>query len=131
MQYEQEPYAKEFIEGMRKVARCDWCGRDTRTNRKGLCRHCNEVRKDLERVEKLTSDVAEPKTFMLDWRQRVARQKKEDCIVWGQMLRGILSGGVEPLALEHWFCMVSKRIARDSRMHYGTATMLGWTCTPA
>ncbi len=76
MQYEQEPYAKEFIEGMRKVARCDWCGRDTRTNRKGLCRHCNEVRKDLERVEKLT-------------------------------------------------------IARDSRMHYGTATMLGWTCTPA
>jgi hypothetical protein len=67
---------------------------------------------------------------MLDWEQRVARQKKRDCIVWGQMLHGLLNGSVEPLELERWFCMVAKHIARDDRMHRGTATVLGWTFTP-
>jgi hypothetical protein len=130
MQPEQESYAKEFIEGMQQAVRCDWCGRDGWKNRRGLCRHCNDVRKDFERVEKLARDVSEPKSFIQDWEQRVTRQKKKDCMAWGLMLRGILNGSVDPLALEHWFCMVAKHIARDDRMHRGTATTLGWIFTP-
>jgi len=130
MQREQKSYAKEFIEGMRQAVRCDWCGRDKKRSRSGLCRHCNDIRKDLERVEKLVSDPKEPKTFVLDWQLRVARQKKKDCVIWGQMLHGILNGSVDSLGLEHWLCRVAKRIARDNQMHRGTATVLGWTFTP-
>jgi hypothetical protein len=126
MRGEQESYAKEFIEGMRQSVRCHWCGRDEKKNRKGLCRHCNNVRKDLESIEKLADDPSEPKTFMLDWELRIARQQQKDCMAWGQMLHGILDGPVECLELEHWFRRVAESIARDKRMHYGMANTLCW-----
>ena len=127
-QMPEKPYAKEFMTGVRERDRCDWCGRDERMKRKGLCRHCNKVQKDLDRIEKLA--VSEPGDFVLNWELRVARQKKKDCVVWGQMLRGILDGPVDALGLEGWFRMLARKIARDDVMHRGTATMLGWTFTP-
>jgi len=119
-------YGKEFMVGVRERDSCDWCGRDKRMKRKGLCRHCNEARKDLERNEKLAA--SEPSDFVLNWELRVARQKKKDCSAWGQMLHSILDGPVEALCLEHWF-RVAEKIARDDAMHRGLATMLGWTFT--
>ncbi|SRR6266481_1902188 len=124
-----EEYAPQFIEDARQAERCDWCGRDARRNRKRFCRHCNEIRRRIEELEKL-AQTSGKQNFMLDWELRVARAEKEDCIAWGGMVRRIF-GQVAPLDLEHWFCMLAKRIARDRNMHYGTATMLGWTFTPA
>jgi hypothetical protein len=121
-------YAKQFIEDARRAVRCDWCGRDARRNRRGLCRHCNEIRKTIEKLEKLAARKNRKPDFMLDYELKVAKAEKKDCVAWGQILRTLL-GGVDPLDLEHWFCMVAKRIARDRNMHYGTATMLGWTFT--
>jgi hypothetical protein len=123
---EEESYAKEFMDDLQRADRCDWCGRDKRRNRVGLCRHCNEIRKKLRKLEKLA--LTSKPNFMLDWELKVLQQKKKDCISWGQMLQGIL-GAVDALDLEHWFCMIAQHIARDDRMHYGTATMLGWTFT--
>src|SRR6266849_2268952 len=124
----EKSYAKEFIADVRKADRCDWCWRDARKNRRGLCRHCNEIRKDLERLEKRTAEGTV--NFILDWNLRVARREKEDCIAWGNIGRGILDRPVSGLDLEHWFCDLAKRLARDRKMHYGTANILGWTFTP-
>jgi len=66
--------------------------------------------------------------FLLEWELKVAREEKRDCIAWGETLKTLLVR-VDALDLEHWLCMLAKRIARDKRMHYNTATMLGWTFT--
>jgi hypothetical protein len=58
----------------------------------------HDVQKDLDRIEKLVASG--PGDFVLNWELRVARQKKKDCIVWGQMLRGILDGPVDALSVE-------------------------------
>jgi hypothetical protein len=119
-----ESHAQKFMERAREANRCVWCARAKPKNRKGLCRHCEKIRRKIEKLEMLP-----PGSFMLDWELRVARAEKEGCIVWGGMPNGIL-GEVTPLDLEHWFCMLAKRIARDRRMHSNSATMLGWTFTP-
>ena len=123
-----ESYAKQFIRDAGQAVRCDWCGRDARRNRKGLCRHCNEIRKTIDKLELVAAQANGKPDMILDYELRVARAEKGDCIAWGKMLHSLL-GGVEPLGLEHWFCMAAKRIARDRSMHHGTATMLGWTFT--
>jgi hypothetical protein len=122
-----DSYAREFIEGLRRQARCDWCGRDAKLTRKKLCRHCNDIQKRIEQLEEKAPKKSRP-NFLLDWDLKVARAEKKDCIAWGEMLKTLLVR-VDALDLEHWFCMLAKRIARDKRMHYNTATMLGWTFT--
>ena len=127
-------FAKEWIEGARSVTRCDWCGREKAKNRRGLCRHCDGVRKDLESVEKQATESPGAfqrfSNFILEWEVAIARQKKSDCIFWGRHLQGILHGAVDSLTLEGWFRQVAQRIARDRDIHYNTATPLSWTFTP-
>jgi hypothetical protein len=67
---------------------------------------------------------------MLDWELRVTREKKKDCVWWGRRLEHLLAGPVDSLTLEHWFRDVAKSVARSEKLHYGIATMLGWTFTP-
>jgi hypothetical protein len=122
-----ESYAREFIGDMLRQARCDWCGRDARLTRKMLCRHCNDIRKRIESLEDKMRRIRKP-DFLLDCDLRVAQAEKRDCIVWGEMLKTLLVR-VDALDLEHWLCALAKRIARDKRTHYNTATMLGWTFT--
>src|SRR5436190_16741359 len=107
-----ESYATEFIENARHFERCDWCGRDGSKNRKGLCRHCNEVRKDLEHIQKR---IPQPRTFTEKWYLRLAQEKKESCVAWGKMVRNILDGSVAPLQLEHWFCQVARRVGAGEK----------------
>jgi hypothetical protein len=123
----QESYAKTFIAQVRHFERCDWCGRDKPKKRNGLCRHCDDVRRSLEKVE--NEAASKRLSFGLDFNLRVAREKKKDCINWGKSVKNILDGQVSPLELEHRFRRLAECIARDKRMHYGIATMLGWTFT--
>jgi hypothetical protein len=67
-----------------------------------LCRHCDEVRKSIVRLEKLGIGKNRKPNFILDWELKVARAEKQDCLDWGDILRGILVC-VDPLDLEHWF----------------------------
>lgn len=90
-----------------------------------LCRHCNDIRKEIEKLEGKMRRIRKP-NFLLDCELKVARAEKKDCTAWGGMLKTLLVR-VDALDLEHWLCMLAKRIARDKRMHYNTATMLGWT----
>jgi hypothetical protein len=126
MNVERESYASEFIEGVRRYDRCDWCGRDVKRNRRGLCRSCDAVHRHLAAVENRISEVpAGSKDFILDWELRVAREMKKDCIAWGQILNSILTGPVESLGLEHWFRKLAESIARDKDMNFGIANILG------
>jgi hypothetical protein len=120
----QDSYAKQFIEDARRAVRCAWCGRDKNLNTKSLCRHCNGVRKDLQRREKL-----KPQTSAEKWYLELAQEKKQSCVGWGQMLRGILNARVSGLDLERWFSMMARSVAGDDRIHRSAATMLGWTFT--
>src|SRR6267154_280703 len=126
MQDESEPYANKWIEGARNAIRCHWCGRDAKRNRKGLCRHCSDVCKKLEKLEEQSPGQPPESEYNFDrlWLNRelaIGRAMKDDCIAWGRILAGILDGPAEPLALEHWFCSVAERIARDRRMHHNIA----------
>jgi hypothetical protein len=56
---------------------------------------------------------------------------KKDCIVSGQILKGILDEPVRALQLEHDLRRVADKIANDDRMHFGMATILGRTFAPA
>jgi hypothetical protein len=133
MYEQQELSAKEWIETALRYDRCAWCGRDVEKKCRGFCRHCNEVRKDLGRLEMRA--IESPRgsdsnsMFKLRWDLDIAKQKKNDCILWGELLRRILVGPVDSHDLEVWFCQVAKRIARDGNMHDGTASRLGQTFT--
>lgn len=132
MKNERESYAKEFIESVRRFGRCEWCGRNARKNRKGLCRPCNGVRKHLDAVEKQGRErPSGSEDFTLNWELRVAREMKNDCIAWGRMLEHILNAPSEPLSLEHWFRRVAENVARDKTMHYGMASTLASVFAPA
>jgi hypothetical protein len=68
---------------------------------------------------------------MLNWELRVAKQMKNDCVAWGNILKLILVGPVDSLRLEHWFRRVAETIARDKRMHFGMANTLAGVFAPA
>jgi len=123
---DHESYAKQLIESVRGFDRCNWCGREARKNRKGLCRPCDRVLNNLEAVEKhIREHPPKSRDFMLDWELRVAREMKNDCIAWGQMLKNILAGPVDSLSLEHWFGKIAGTVARDEKMYHGMANVLG------
>jgi len=123
--------AREFITSVRSVVRCHWCGRQGKRLTKGLCRHCNDVRKDLLRFEKEVLGVraeSEPhgRLVWLNQELAIARARKKNCIGWGQMLDDILAGHVEPLTLERaWFRPVQKSIANDDRSNHSREAALG------
>jgi hypothetical protein len=136
MQADRQDAAKKFIDSMRSFDRCEWCGRDGKRNRNGLCRHCNDVRKDLEKFEKEVLEVGaelEPHGRLV-WLNRelaIAGARKKSCIAWGRMLDDILAGHVEPLTLEsNWFRPVQKRIANDDKSNHGREVALGSIFTP-
>jgi len=126
MQGKEKPYAVQFIEDAKALERCEWCARDKPLYRKGLWRHCWDIRSKLARLEKLAAK--HKRNMLVDWELR-ERARKKDCVIWGKMLPRFL-GHVDSLDLEHWFCMVEKRIARDDRVCSNLATMLGWTFSP-
>jgi hypothetical protein len=127
MHHDYEAFAKEFIESVRNVERCDWCGRVTNRNRKGLCRPCDGIRKRLASAE----NHSEPDNVYVKHELKVARQMKKDCIASGQILKHILDGPVDSLGLEHDFRRIAEKIAIDRRMHYGMANTLGLIFAPA
>lgn len=93
----------------------------------GFCRHCNDVRKELALLE---NRAAESKDYMTDWFLRVARQMKQDCQLWGQLVRHILEGPISGLKLESELQLLWKRIAPRQKMHFGSANMFDWAFTP-
>lgn len=119
---------KEFIQNRQNADKCDWCGKEEKMRRKGLCRHCNRVQKDITRLEKLTA--SDPTNPFLNYEVKIARQKKKDCMAWGQMRRDILDGRVSSLSLEHWFRNAAKLITKDERMFFGSANFLGSVFAP-
>ena len=119
---------REFIRNRQNADTCHWCGKEEKMPRKGLCRHCNRVQRDIARLEKLVA--SDPTDFFLNYEAKIARQKKRDCTAWGQRRRNILDGPVSPLTLEHWFRDSAKQIARDERMFFGSANFLGSVFAP-
>jgi len=110
-----------FMEMVRKCERCEWCGRDKKKNRRGLCRSCDGVRKQLDSLE-AQKDVE--KNFHLRWDLDVTRRMKKDCIAWGNMLKPILGDAVSALQLEHDFRRLARSIARDNKMFFHWADVL-------
>jgi hypothetical protein len=94
-----------FMDSVRRYDRCEWCGRDKKRNRRGLCRSCDAVRRQLD---SLVAQTQGRRDAYLDWDLRVTRQMKKDCIAWGEMLKPILGGAVSPLRLEHDFRGLTK-----------------------
>jgi hypothetical protein len=99
-----------------------------------LCRHCNEVRRELSTTQELDK-TRRPKAdrhqlFVLDRELAIAENMKRLCITSGNIVRRILDGVVTLLDLEEWFNEVADGIARKPRLHYNTATQLGWTFSP-
>jgi hypothetical protein len=117
-------YAKQFIEDAKRAERCNWCLRAKSKNTLGLCRHCNEIKKRIARLE-LAIRKSKP-NYMLDWELQVGKEEQADCKAWGAILTSIFAG-VDSLDLEHWFSKLSDHIAGDTNMHSNSATMLGWT----
>lgn len=126
MKPSDEPYATTFIKYRRRADRCKWCWRERPRNGLGLCRPCNDVRKELALFEKR---AGESKDYVTDWRLRVAREMKQDCQFWGMLVKHILEGPVSGLKLESEFHLLWKRITPREKMHSGSANMFDWTFT--
>jgi hypothetical protein len=99
-----KPYADTWIENLRLVTRCEWCGVGTRRlTRRGLCRHCNEIRKKLDKLQKMTktppSTIGPSYHFQMEL--AIMEAEKANCIVYGNVVKRILNGGVDGLSLEH------------------------------
>ena len=115
--------------------RCQWCGSSERMPRIHLCRACNRVRKNLFKTQEWVRQdgpmANRNRRLILERELAIAERMKWLCISDGKTLHGILHGEASSLHLENWFNQVAKRIARNSRLHYNTATPLGWTFTPS
>jgi len=125
--FECESYAKKFIEYRRLAERCVWCGREKPRNKMGLCRHCDNVTKE---VKLCANRAAKSRSHTADFDLRAALQMKRDCIGWGDEVRRIIAGPISGYDLEKDFELLARNIVPRSNVHSGDANMFAWTFTP-
>jgi hypothetical protein len=136
MQDDGQNAAKKFIGQVTALDRCEWCGRDGGKIHNGLCSHCNDIRKSLEKLERKVAELdgqSESTLTVLRLRRElaIAEEKRKLCKTWGQMLDAILAAPVEPLALERsWFLPVQVKLTKDDQANYRREDVLKAAFTP-
>jgi hypothetical protein len=125
MSITEESEAKEYIEDLCHEKRCVSCQRARKRNRKVLCRSCEKIWKDCETLENLVQrEPGEARDTLSELRLRIAREKKKECISWGDKLRSILHDPVDGGNLEGWLRLAAEQIANDKSMYFAISGFL-------
>src|ERR1700733_3415929 len=93
------PYAEQWLEQIRGMQRCAWCGEDEKPlNRGKLCAACVRTRRYVARVRKVMDAIPTTASDHERWRQshelRIAEKMVEICQGDGQLMETILNGGI-------------------------------------
>jgi hypothetical protein len=129
------PYAEQWLESIRNIERCVWCGEDEKPlNRKKLCAACVRTRKYAALMKKKLEALPPTATDHELWKQshelRIAEKMVEICQGDGQLMETILTGEIfDAVDLERSLDFVAFAVCHQSEFFHGKASQLAFTFT--
>jgi hypothetical protein len=130
------PYAEQWLEQLRNMERCAWCGEDEKLlNREKLCAACVRTRRHAAKAKKETEATPTTATEHERWRQtrelRIAEKMMEICQGDGQHMETILNGDLfDVVALEGSLSDAAYAVCHQRNFFHGSASQLALTFTP-
>jgi hypothetical protein len=130
------PYAEQWLEQLRGMQRCAWCGEDKKPlNREKLCAACLRTRRYAATVRKGTEAIPSRATDHERWKQtrelRIAERMVEICQGDGQRMETILNGDIfDVVDLEQSLSGVAYAVCHQRNFFHGKASQLALTFTP-
>jgi hypothetical protein len=130
------PYAEQWLEQLRDIPRCAWCGEDTkRLSRGKLCDACLRTRRHAAKMRREAQAIPGTATAHERWEQnlelRIAEKMVEMCQDDGQLMETILSDETfNVVDLEEALSNAAYAVCHQRDFFHGKATQLAWTFTP-
>jgi hypothetical protein len=130
------PQAEQWLEQLRNMVRCAWCGEDEKPlNREKLCAACIRTRQNAAKMKSETEAISATGTDHQRWRQarelRIAEKMIEICQGDGEHMETILSGDLfDVVTLEKSLSEVAFSVCHQRNFYHGSATQLALTFTP-
>jgi hypothetical protein len=130
------PYAEQWLEQLRNMERCAWCGQDEkRLNRDKLCAACIRTERYAAKVRKETEAIPSTATQHERWKQtrelRIAEKMTEICQGDGEWMETILNGDIfNVVDLEGSLSDAAFAVCHQRNFFHGSASQLALTFTP-
>jgi hypothetical protein len=129
------PYAEQWLEQLRAMERCAWCGEDEKPlNREKLCSACMRTRRHAEMMRKRREAIPSTATAHERWEQtrelRIAEKMVEICQGDGQLMETILNGDFNVVDLEESLSDLAYAVCHQRNFYHGSASQLALTFTP-
>jgi hypothetical protein len=135
----QKDLPVEFLESLSEQKTCGWCRYPLkRVYRAGLCRHCYDIRLEVNRLRKKVEAAKikggghprfGPVPFELDFDYRVALEMEKDAKIEGQTYGEIATRTIYGLELETEMSFLSKQFLKKD-LYYGEANLFDWSFSP-
>jgi hypothetical protein len=132
----KRPHAEQWLDQLRGLQRCAWCGEDGKTpNREKLCAACVRTRKHAAKMKKeleaLPSTATNHERWLKTWELAIAEKEVEICQGDGQLMETILNGDIfDVVDLERSLSDVAYAVCHQREFFHGKASQLALTFTP-
>lgn len=130
------PYAEQWLEQLRSMQRCAWCGEDEKplTRREKLCAACIRTRKYAASRRKKLEVIPSAATDHERWEQkrewRIAEKMLEICQGDGQLMDTILNGEIfDVVDLERSLSDAAYAVCHQTDFFHGIASQLALAFT--
>jgi hypothetical protein len=130
------PYAEQWLEQLRDMPRCAWCGEDAKPlNREKLCDACLRTRRHAAKMRKKAEAIPVTATAHERWEQmlelRIAEKAVEICQGDGELMEIILNDDIfDVVDLEESLSDVAYAVCHQRKFFHGKAPLLALTFTP-
>jgi hypothetical protein len=128
-------YAEQWLDQLRGIPRCAWCGEDGKPlNKEKLCAACRRTRRHTAKVKKKTEAIPPTATDHERWERnhelRIAKKMVEICQGDGQLMETILDGDIFDVAdLEKSLSDIAYTVCHQRDFFHGNASQLALTFT--
>lgn len=135
-QHWNRPYAEQWLEQLRNMERCAWCGEHEKPlNREKLCAACVRTRRHAAKAKRETEAMPATATDHERWKQtrelRIAEKMIEICKGDGEHMEIILNGDLfDVVALEESLSDAAYAVCHQRNCFHGSASQLALTFTP-
>jgi len=126
------PYWNLWLDKLRNLPKCNWCGEDRKRLRAGFCDACKRTEKTLARAkERLRTEQAKAthhELFLLRHEVEIWEKAVELCKADGASRELILdSEDFGSADLEEWLSLMHLEVCGEPDFYRQKATELGWT----
>lgn len=112
----RDGYARKYLHDLSMEATCRWCRHPVKAvYRAGLCRHCYDIRGDINRLRKLIDNCKQSGgvPLELDFKLRVAVKMEKDAQLEGRMYDQPHATDIDGRRLVDEFSYISRQLVRS------------------